>query len=174
MSTRPALARKVEKIGAKILYDKAIGYNGYLPKNSSPNIEDDQHSQRMMCIVSDRKSKCNLFKNTVKNKNIPIVSLYGGMSKDYDQKKYQEGIREKEYTYNYLIPYTSQKGDFEPIFCNLKFKTTWYDRKKWTDPDEMNSWIYCDASREKLKETIDFMKGESGTIEQFKKDYKIK
>lgn len=152
--TRPQIARKVEEIGWKLIGDKNEGYTGFLPKNSAPNVEDDQHGKRMMCIVSDRDPECNLFVKEVKKKGIPIIPYGGGLSKDYDYAKYQEGHMVKEYTYKFLIPYISQRTNLvEPIMCSLFFQSNWFVEGR--GHDEMNSRIYCDSSRDGLKKTLD-------------------
>ena len=127
--TRPRYAKKIEKIGN----ERIRLLSGFVPTES-------EITDRMMGMVED-------FPQIAADEGYEVLSLGGGLHKDYDQKLYWEGIYIKKYRYDYLVPYLSPKNGEERHFqCYMHFSKEWYKDDRGTP--EMGGFLFCDISRD--------------------------
>jgi len=128
--TRPKHARKVSKIGNRML--------SYF---SGRKNHESEITEQMMAIAEDFPSEAAM-------EGIQVISLGGGLSQNYDQEKFWQGWYTKRYRYEYLVPYVSEKtGDPRHYRCFMHFTKEWFREESMGRP-EMLGYMDCDTSRD--------------------------
>lgn len=112
---------------------------------------ENQLDDRMKKIQKD-------FQKDVKEKvGIKPLSLDWNLESDYPHELWKQGVGQKEYSFQYIIPYLDKKGNQKPITCYFKL-TKRFPLKEGTCRPEIWGSGDCIADHTSTKSTLNKMR----------------